>query len=192
MLNTFSGRPPGQDEGELRSLIALMQERGVRRYLEVGSRYGDTFWEVMTSLPKGSVGVAVDMPGGPWGTDKSRKHLERAVADLKRRGYKVSTIFGNSQTDATRKLIVGRGPYDAALLDGDHTLAGVTRDWELYGKIAPLVAFHDIVGTGMQDKVTGSPVEVPILWERIKASHQTVEFVTPGSLMGIGVVCNSI
>jgi hypothetical protein len=43
----------------------------------------------------------------------------------------------------------------------------------------------------MQDKVTGSPVEVPILWERIKASHQTVEFVTPGSLMGIGVVCSS-
>lgn len=191
MLKTFSGRRPSQDEGELRSFIALMQERGVRRYLEVGSRHGDTFWEVMTNLPAGSVGVAVDMPGGPWGNSKSRLHLERAVADLKARGYKVSTIFGNSQTDATKRLIVGRGPYDAALLDGDHTLAGVTKDWKLYQNIAPLVAFHDIVGTGAHDKVTGNPVEVPILWEQIKASHQTVEFVTPGSMMGIGVVCTS-
>ena len=189
MLNTFSGRKASQDEGELRGFISLLQERGVKSYCEVGARHGDTFHEVMIGLPVGSVGVAVDLPGGLWGTERSRPHLERVIADLCARGYKASCIFGDSQTDATKRLIIGRGPYDAILLDGDHTLKGVTRDWQLYGDMAPIVAFHDITGTGQAEKVHGSPVEVPILWDAIVRSGESVrEFVTPGSHMGIGAV----
>lgn len=189
MLTTFSGRRASQDEFELRSFIAFLQERGVRRYLEIGARHGDTFHEVVCSLPPGSTAVAVDLPGGLWGTEKSRAHLEHAVADLVARGYKASCLFGDSQTDATKRLIVGRGPYDAILIDGDHTLAGVTRDWALYGDMAPLVAFHDIVGTGQAERVHGSPVEVPILWDAIVRSGADVrEFVAPDSKMGIGAV----
>jgi hypothetical protein len=98
-------------------------------------------------------------------------------------------LFGDSQTEATKRLIVGRGPYDAALVDGDHTLEGVTRDWQLYADIAPAVAFHDIVGTGEREKVQGRPVEVPLLWQSIRASGVTVaEYIAPRSRMGIGVV----
>lgn len=188
MLETFSGRKPSQNEQELRGFIALLRERGVTRYLEIGARHGDTFHEVMLSLPEGSTGVAVDMPGGLWGTSKSRDQLQRAVADLNRRGYRCSTLFGDSQTDATKRLITGRGPFDAILIDGDHTLAGVTRDWAHYGQMAPLVAFHDIVGTGQREKVHGREVEVPILWQQLRGQHRVAEFVADGSAMGIGVV----
>lgn len=190
-LQTFSGRKPSQNEFELRSFIALLRDRGVTRYLEIGARHGDTFHEVMTSLPAGSTGVAVDLPGGLWGNKDSRQALQKAVADLNRRGYKCSCLFGDSQTSATKRLIVGRGPYDAVLIDGDHTLAGVTRDWNLYHDIAPLIAFHDIVGTGQQEKVKGNEVQVPILWAEIRDRYETVEFVDHGSKMGIGV-CFSI
>ena len=189
MLTTFSGRAPSQDESELRGFISLLQERGVTRYLEVGSRHGDSTHEIAINLPPGSTIVAVDLPGGLWGTERSRPYLERVIADLCARGYKASCIFGDSQTDATKRLIIGRGPYDAILLDGDHTLKGVTRDWQLYGDMAPIVAFHDITGTGQAEKVHGSPVEVPILWDAIVRSGENVrEFVTPGSHMGIGAV----
>lgn len=189
MLTTFSGRKASQDEAELRGFISLLQERGVTRYLEIGSRHGDSTHEIAINLPPGSTIVAVDMPGGLWGTERSRPHLERVIADLCARGYKASCIFGDSQTDATKRLIIGRGPYDAILLDGDHTLKGVTRDWQLYGDMAPIVAFHDITGTGEAEKVHGSPVEVPILWDAIVRSGESVrEFVTPGSHMGIGAV----
>lgn len=193
MLQTFSGRRPSQNEAELSGFLRLLQDRGVRSYLEVGARHGDTFHHLLSNLPVGSKGVAVDLPGGLWGTDKSRKHLEKAVRDLKARGYKASCLFGDSQTDATKRLIVGRGPYDAALLDGDHTYKGVSRDWQLYRNIAPIIAFHDIVGTGQAEKVHGNPVEVPRLWAEIKDSGlETVEFITPGSRMGIGcVLCST-
>ena len=189
MLNTFSGRRASQDEFELRGFIGLLRERGVTRYLEIGARHGDTFHEVVCSLPAGSAAVAVDLPGGLWGTEKSREHLERAVADLCSRGYKASFLFGDSQTEATKRIVVGRGPYDAILIDGDHTLAGVTRDWHLYGELAKTIAFHDIVGTGQAENVHGSPVEVPILWRSIyRSGFVTREFVAPESKMGIGCV----
>jgi hypothetical protein len=97
-------------------------------------------------------------------------------------------LYGDSKTDATRSLVQRRGPYDAMLIDGDHTLVGVSSDWDNYGKMAPIVAFHDIVGHGQAEKVSGNPVEVPIFWESIRQRHETVQFVDEGSAMGIGVV----
>lgn len=163
----------------------------MKRYLEIGARHGDTFYDVMRSLPLGSVGVAVDLPGGLWGTSASKRHMERAVKELNRQGYSCTCLFGNSQTMATRQLIMGRGPYDAILIDGDHTLPGVSMDWAQYGKMAPLVAFHDIVGTGESENVHGNLVEVPILWASLRKLHKNVEFIGKGSTMGIGVICNS-
>lgn len=187
-LKTFSGRRASQNHHELTSFIQLLQERGVRRYLEIGARHGDTFHEIMLNLPVGSVGVAVDLPGGLWGTEKSRKHLKAAVVDLNRRGYKCTCLFGDSQTVATKQIIMNHGPYDALLIDGDHTLAGVSRDWELYRGLAPIVAFHDIVGRGEAEKVRGNPVEVPLFWAGVKPHFHHAEFVDADSKMGIGVV----
>lgn len=189
MLTTFSGRNPSQNEFELNSFIALLKERGVMRYLEIGARHGDTFHAVMKALPAGSYGVAVDLPGGLWGTAKSRIALTRAVADINCHGRYAFTLFGDSHTPLTAEHIHSMGPFDAVLIDGDHTLPGVTCDWQLYGNMAPLIAFHDIVGTGQCEKVSNNPVEVPVLWEAIKEQALiTHEFIAPGSLMGIGVV----
>jgi hypothetical protein len=188
LLKTFSGRNASQNEFELRSFSRLLADHGVKRYLEIGARHGDTFHEIMLGLPEGSTGVAVDLPGGLWGTHKSKDALKAATRDLKLRGYNVSHLFGNSQETATKRLLVGRGPYDAILIDGDHTLEGVTRDWEIYRHMAPIIAFHDIVGTGQVEKVTQRGVEVPILWERLKQGHRHVEFIDEGSKMGIGVL----
>jgi len=188
MLTTRSGRKPSQNEFELRGFMGLLQEREVTRYLEIGARHGDTFYEVMRSLPPGSVGVAVDLPGALWGTVKSQNSLRDAVEDLRARGYNASVIFGDSRSAATRRLVQGRGPFDAILIDGDHTLEGVTADWQAYGEAAPLVAFHDIVGDGQAEKVQGNPVQVPLLWHVLKGQFETVEFVDSGSAMGIGCV----
>lgn len=161
----------------------------MRRYAEIGARHGDTFYSVMNNLPIGSYGVAVDLPGGLWGTSKSKSHLIAAIDDLNAKGYKCSYVFGNSHAEATSRLVWARGPYDAVLIDGDHTLQGVTKDWDIYGQLAPLVAFHDIVGQGQSEKVSNNPVEVPILWDRLKSQYDVREFIDEGSKMGIGVVC---
>lgn len=188
MLTTFSGRNPSQNEFELTSFIRLLQDRAVRRYLEIGARHGDTFYEVMRGLPKGSFGLAVDLPGGLWGTNKSEPVIKKVISALSDQGYAVELLFGDSTGRDVVEKISSYAPFDAILIDGDHTLAGVTKDWCNYRTLAPMVAFHDIVGTGQKEKVSEQPVEVPVLWNNIKELLPTVEFIDEGSRMGIGVV----
>jgi hypothetical protein len=190
VLKTFSGRNASQNEFELRSFIKLLQDAGVVRYLEVGARHGDTFHEIMTHLPQGSYGVALDLPGGLWGTKSSGDVLQKAAADLRKRGYKIDVVIGNSTTGPVVERIKAKGPFDAILIDGDHTYPGVKKDWVNYHSLAPLVALHDIVGTGEKEKITHRPVEVPRFWRELTRKHENVfEFIDKGSVMGIGV-CN--
>lgn len=187
-LHTFSGRRASQDEYELCSFIDLLKCKGVKRYLEIGARQGDTFHEVMINLPVGSFGVAVDLPAGLWGKSGTEKSLKAAVEDLKTRGYDVHIILGNSTSPDIISAVHSFGDFDAALIDGDHTLKGVSADYKNYGKIAPIVAFHDIVGEGQSEKVHHNAVEVPAFWRKVK-DDKSLEFVGEDSKMGIGVLC---
>lgn len=186
-MKTFSGRKASQNEFELKSFIQYLKDNNVRRYLEVGARHGDTFHEVMNNLRKGSYGLAMDLPGGLWGTTKSKEPLARAVEDLNRKGYECQYMYANSQSSETAYIVSKMDKFDAILIDGDHTLRGVTQDWKNYKDRAPIIAFHDIVGTGEAEKVEGNPVEVPILWAELKTKYQTIEFIDTDSKMGIGI-----
>jgi hypothetical protein len=187
-MKTFSGRDASQSPEELGAFIAMLKSRGVRSYLEIGARHGDTFHEIMINLPPGSMGVAVDLPGAAWGTSSSRYALENAIIDLRRRGYDVCRIFGDSRSTEVFLSVKNLGPFDAGLIDGDHRYVGVRADWISYGPLCGITAFHDIAGEGVRARTGGHPVEVPRLWKEIKAERDTVDFVAPGSVMGIGVV----
>lgn len=185
-LTTRSGRPASQRADELLPFIELLEREGVRSYLEIGARHGDTFDMVARSLPEGSRVVAVDLGGGPWGTPKSIPALKAAVGDLG--DYDAHLIFGDSTSPDVIDQVRALGPFDAILIDGDHRYEGVKADWEAYGPLGRLIAFHDIVGEGQTTKDGNAwPVEVPRLWREIRGDR-FVQFIGPGSAMGIGVI----
>jgi hypothetical protein len=188
VLKTFSGRSASQNEFELRSFIEFLRKSDVNSYLEIGARHGDTFHEVMINLPAGSYGMAVDMPGALWGKKSSVDSLQKAVADLRVRGYTIDVIIGDSTAPKIIEKVKSKAPFGAALIDGDHTLIGVKKDWDNYKEVSHIIAFHDIVGAGQIEKVHGNLVEVPQFWSKLKATQKDViEFVDKDSLMGIGV-----
>lgn len=185
---TFSGRRASQHPVELAAFIRLLQAEGVTSYLEIGARHGDTFHAVMSALPVGSVGVAVDLPGGAWGVSSSAMALQCAADDLLQRGYDIEVLLGNSTGPGVLKSLGDRA-FDAALIDGDHRYEGVLADWLTYRDRATLVAFHDIAGVGEIQRSSRLPVEVPRLWQEVKGSaRRSIEFVAEGSRMGIGVL----
>lgn len=190
MLKSFSGRAPSQMEGELLPFIEFMRARGCSRYLEIGARHGDTFHLIMSALDPSTVGVAVDLAGGLWGTADSKFALIDAKDDLIRRGLDVHVILGNSHAPRIVKQCASLGPFDFALIDGDHTYDAVSQDFRDYAPLARYVAFHDIVGHTQSTKKAGAriPVEVPRLWAEIKDGYPHWEFIAPGSQMGIGVI----
>lgn len=192
-LPTFSGRAASQRQDELLPFISALNSRDVRSYLEIGARYGDSFHAVISALPTGSVGVTVDLPGAAWGRPDSGANLMRAAADLRAKGYRITTIFGDSRAPENIARAAELGPFDAILIDGDHRYDGVAADWKNYGGMGRIVAFHDIVGGGIRSG-TGPDhvVEVPRLWAELKASEagcEIMEFVGAASKMGIGAIC---
>lgn len=187
---TFSGKPPSQHPEEIKKYKKLLEKEGIRSFLEIGSRHGDNFYDIMTSLPPGSLGVAVDLPDSLWGRIDSQESLERCVQELRKQGYNAHVIFGNSQTDEmVEKVKEIAEEFECVFIDGDHTYDGAKRDFELYLPLAgELVTFHDIVGVGQKDKRYDAKVEVPILWQELKQHYNHVEIVGQGSIMGIGVL----
>jgi cephalosporin hydroxylase len=181
-----------QDAAEIEQFIALLVKRDVRSYLEIGARYGGTFERVMSALPKGSVGVAIDFPGADFGDERSAEDLVAVTRRLRLKGYDARCVFGPS----TSPLVYQRArqrtgtPYDAILIDGDHSYEGAKADWHLYGPMGRLVAFHDIAAPEGFANRAGCPVEVARLWNEITTAWPHVQIVSPGSLMGIGVLFN--
>lgn len=176
-----------QIAAEFRPFLALLQSLGVRSYLEVGAYQGGAFYRAMRHLPVGSLGVTVDNHNR-IGRSVHRPTLEIVGERLTRRGYRIEHVFGNSQEIGTIAAVRRLGPFDAVFIDADHSYAGVKRDWEAYGPMGRhLVAFHDVA----EEHTTrsGKRVEVPRLWQEIKASGvATREFIAPRSKRGIGVV----
>lgn len=182
---TRSGREASQQPLELERFVDILVEKRVASYLEIGARHGDTFYEIVRSLPKDSLCVAVDLPNGPWGSNWSEDCLRGCIGDLRQEGYNAHVVFGDSSqvVDQVKAL----GVFDAVLIDGDHRYEGVKADYENYGD-ARIVAFHDIAGDGLA--LGGMPVEVPRFWREIKVSRRHEEIIAPSDdrPMGIGVL----
>lgn len=191
-MNTFSGQKCLQVESEFAAFLDFLKIKGVTSYLEIGCASGDTFHAVMSSLPPGCEGTAIDWPEKSWGIENSRAALERAVADLNEKGYFTQALFGSSIDPAIVKQAEGGAPYDAVFIDGDHTLAGVLGDFMAYAPLAGrIIALHDIANHGKKNK-RGEIIDVALFWETIKKALawkcEFAEFIEPGSEMGIGVM----
>ena len=114
--------------------------------------------------------------------------MENRVKRILREGGMALGAYVGGIADPQIVEIIGHAGFDAAFIDADHQLAGVTLDWQVYGPMCRLVAFHDthfVTPPGYRNHET---VDVPLLWNDIKRAHQHEEFFEPGGNMGIGVL----
>lgn len=176
-------RGGNQDEFEFAKFIDLVGSLKVRRYLEVGCRNGDTFYSVMKTIGVGGFGLAVDLPEN----SSSKSNLIETVSELNRIGIAAEVLFGDSQSPAVVEEAAIHAPFDMILIDADHRYEGVKRDFETYGRLAPVIALHDI--TAPRGHVSdGYPNEVGRLWDEIRGGFRHEEIVTHGSMMGFGII----
>jgi predicted O-methyltransferase YrrM len=160
----------------------LLAREGVRSYLEIGSKFGGSLWRVANALPKGSLVVSID-------PNRNGQSLEGCIIDLKGRGYDARHIPLFSTAAKAIDTAKALAPFDALFIDGDHTPAGVWSDWNNYGSLARIVAFHDI-GWKRAPTWEGKKIEVPAIWDEIKQGHRFEEIKLDKSEKnnGIGVL----
>jgi predicted O-methyltransferase YrrM len=179
-----------QDEAEISALADLFRREGVRSYLEIGSKYGGSLRRVTDAMePVGARVVAVDMPSGSKAWPKSSAALTSTVQGLKQRGFEAHLVWADSQDPTTVDAVRLLGSFDAVLIDADHRLPGVTADWNNYGPMGRMIAFHDISWRRAPDWV-GTRIDVPEFWSSIKGDYRHEEFklCPTGKNNGIGVL----
>ena len=171
-----------QDQREMAEFVSLLVANGVRSYLEVGAKFGGLVWRVANALPPGARIAVIDLPG----RTESKESLHECMTELSARGYDTHLHLGNSHNGAALTFARALGPFDAIMIDGDHSAMGVREDWANYGPLGRLVAFHDISWVHRPDKKT--LIEVPAVWNQIKRGRRFVEIRQHASHCGIGVL----
>jgi cephalosporin hydroxylase len=178
-----------QDAEEISAFVECVRAEGCKSFLEVGSKYGASLERVAAVLPVGSRVVSVDLPNGTKEWKQSSVSLQGVIDKLKRDGYDAHVIWGNSTDPKIIAQVKALGPFDCVFIDADHRLPGVTADWNTYGPMGKLVAFHDI-GWKRAPEWVGTRIDVPEFWNSIKDGflHDEYKFCPTGKNNGIGVL----
>lgn len=173
---SYDGNQIQQRPDELVRFVQLVVGNGVRRYLEIGLRFGYTFFEIGKNLPPASFMVGVDLV--------EHRNLKQSVMMLRKKGHSVADIFGDSKDKRTMSIVRRYAPYDLVFIDGGHDYETALSDWKSYGPMSRLlVAFHDI-------DCDAEGYGVHKLWKELKASgkYETQEIIGEARGMGIGVL----
>lgn len=177
-----------QDLGEFIQFLQLIEANNVRSYLEIGSKHGGSLWRVSQVLPIGSRVVSVDLPHGDTSFKESQPHLEACVNRLNEIGYNAHLLLGDSTDARIVDKVKALGPFDLCFIDANHTEKYVLKDWENYGPMAKMVAFHDIGWAPRPEPSKKMPIEVPKVWNQIKRDFRHIVIRGCPRDNGIGVL----
>lgn len=173
---------------EFNWFLKIIKEEGARSFLEVGSKFGGTLWEVARAMPEGSLVVAVDLPHGDTSFKETQPHLEACVDHLKRKGYDAHLFLGDSTDPKIIAKVALLAPFDVVFIDANHTLPFIRQDWRNYGPMGKMVAFHDINHKARPAPSKKMPIDVPIVWEELKQEYRHKEIRLDARDNGIGVL----
>lgn len=174
-----------QNIEELRQFCNLLAREEVRSYLEIGSKYGGSLWSVSQVLAPGAKIVAVDLP---WGDKSTEAPLRMCVEEITKRHPDTHLILGDSTDQKIIDKVKSLGHFDAILIDANHTEPYVRKDWENYGPLGRIVAFHDISWQPRPNAGSKLPIDVPKVWLTLKNNHRHEEIKLDARDNGFGIL----
>ncbi len=176
-----------QFDDEIDPFIEILRLESAKSLIEVGSRFGGSLWRIANGVPSLTRVVAVDSGSGMGGNKPgAQESLQKCVRRLCERGLNARLVVGDSHLPEIINQATSLGPYDAAFIDGDHSLEGITLDWFHYGRHTKVCGFHDIAWE-RPVPYEGKLVDCKAFWDVIKLRHRSETFVHKGGNMGVGV-----
>lgn len=180
-----------QHDGEVRPFAKWLAERWPHHVIEIGALHGGTA-TLFGHLATGRI-VSVDLPDGEFGGHHHGFHTARC----EERNRRLSEVFPRryvgliGDSHDPRMVSAVRGSLDRELadvlfIDGDHTLPGVTQDFEMYRQfVRPggAIVFHDINDTPLHRQ---AGCVVSDLWKNLHGDKR--EFNIHSTWGGIGVI----
>jgi predicted O-methyltransferase YrrM len=182
-----------QKRVEILALLRLLQRESPRRVCEIGGDKGGTVSLFAQAAAPDAHLLSLDI--------NYRPGLVKALPRLARPGQKITCRAADShasETEAAARRWLAGDRLDFLFIDGDHSLAGVTRDFAMYAPLVRrggLIAFHDIVSdyrTRYGRETSCDTGGVPAFWDKLieEARYPIREFIadTEQDGYGLGVV----
>jgi predicted O-methyltransferase YrrM len=166
-----------QVRSEIVELGKILQAAAPKRSFEIGTNYGGTLLLLCAISPPEAKIISVDLPSGQFGGGYPRRKTP-LFRKFPRAGQQLHLIRADSHAQETKERvmrILDGEPLDYLFLDGDHTYAGVQRDFEMYAPLVRsggIVAFHDIVTYKRETEC-----QVSRFWNEIKHHYRHREIV---------------
>ena len=181
---------PLQSQWELARLAQVLAGVQANRVLEIGTASGGTFAVLAQASSPAARLISVDLPGGLGGGGYPAWKA-RIYAQLTKPTQESYFLRGDSHTSIIQDRVVSLLAdelLDVLFIDGDHSYAGVKRDFEFYSNLVRpggLICFHDIVPNN-----DNPLIGVDVFWREVKQDRQSQEFIDPAALgqFGIGII----
>jgi predicted O-methyltransferase YrrM len=180
---------PDQKRSEIIKLLELLAPKQARRLCEIGGNVGGSLALLARVAAPDARMLSVDL-------DYNRSQM-RALPVFARDGQTITCLAADSHKPETLQRVkewLAGEPLDFLFIDGDHSLFGVSSDFDMYAPLVRpggVIAFHDIVpdartrGTGVSPAYVG---EVPAFWKSLKEKgYRTDEFVQSWDQDGFGI-----
>lgn len=183
---------PWQFKSEITNLFELYKALNATHTLEIGTANGGTLFGHCRLANDKAVIISIDLPGGEYGGGypdwkvpvyKNFAKKEQSLHLIRASSHDESTI------NKVKEILKGK-QLDYLFIDGDHSYAGVKKDFELYipfVKKDGIIIFHDIVPHAH------SSCKVDDFWNEIKLKYKYKEFIDSPKqdCYGVGVLFNN-
>jgi len=183
-LPTRSLVAPLQVRAEIKRLGQIVRELSPRTFVEIGRFRGETMMLLGLRCAPDATIVSVDI--GNLG--RARTAILKRLFGGGRTVHLLTADSHSGETLARVSALTGENTVDLLFIDGDHSYAGVKRDFEMYSPLVRsggVVAFHDIA-----EHPDEALCEVSRFWKEIKGSfrHQEIIADKQQGWAGIGVL----
>lgn len=163
-VSRIGGPRTEQHQRELNWLLDRLH--GTRELLVIGSKHGGLEYHIGQRYPDMRI-VSVDIAA----------QADNAAPEV---------IAGSSADPIIQRRLREDYEFDAVFIDGDHTLEGVTADWEFAKTLSPnTIYFHDVADV-LKHRLEDCHAHT--LWAQIKKTHITDEKIVGCGWGGIGEV----
>jgi len=174
-----------QMKEEFEALVQMYSDLRPTRVLEIGTNEGGTLRQWAKHAVTGAKIVACDLF-----VENNLRFKEGYQKIVEPFDVEFHFIQGNSHSQETYNQITSiASKYDFIFLDGDHTYAGIRKDFEMYSPLVRsggLIALHDI----LPHPQFGAFCEVDVYWRQLKKKYRCTELLSEENQKhcGIGVV----
>jgi predicted O-methyltransferase YrrM len=159
-----------QKPPEILRMLELVRGMKARRLCEIGAAAGGTLFLLCQAAPANAQILSIDVSYTPARL-RAFPHFARAKQHVCCLGLDSHSI----RTLALAKEWLGGQMLDFLFIDGDHSLEGVRRDYEMYApcvRAGGIIAFHDIVPdykTRFGRPTAACAGDVPAFWRELKS-----------------------